>query len=194
MRACCTRILLHVSMDFESEDHEMELLACAHTVWTHRYCMFRWKNNAHIHVQTVRVHARGASKECSLYVHFDWDTEQRSYEAQRRQPVNPLVVTYFKQAVTQSRLITVTQLLFLASIYVDAFTKLGRNAPQTHIVQESFLPSAFSHGSNPHREVAATVSPSSLFLCWLKLIRAGWTIQFISQVKCILTHTSLLQN
>lgn len=68
---------------------------------------------------------------------FGWGRKQRSYTDQRQQPVNPSVVTYIKQAVTQYRLSTVTQLLFLASIYVDAFTKLGRNAPQAHIVQET---------------------------------------------------------
>lgn len=48
-----------------------------------------------------------------------------------------LFVTLFKQTVTQCRLSTVTQLLFLASIYVDAFTKLGRNAPLAYITQET---------------------------------------------------------
>ncbi len=81
------------------------------------------------------VHVRGESNK-AVFRHL-FGTEHRSYEDQRRQPVNSFVATCFKKAVTQCRLSTVTQLLFLPPIYVDAFTKLGRNAPQADIVHET---------------------------------------------------------
>lgn len=76
---------------------------------------------------------------------------------QRLQPVNPFVVAYLKQAVTQCHLSTVTQLLFCASIYVDAFTKLGRNAPQAHIIQET----------NPSSPQCSLHGLSNNNVCWV---------------------------
>lgn len=87
---------------------------------------------------------------------------------------------------------TVTQLLFHASIYVDAFMKQDKNEPQEHIIQET-------NPASPLCSCLALILSGGdccncffpLFLCllWLKHISAGWAFQFISQRWYSLTQT-----
>lgn len=62
-------------------------------------------------------------------------TEEYDNADQRLQPVKLFVVTY-RPAVTQCLLSMVTQLLFPAWIYVDAFTKLVGNVSEVHITEK----------------------------------------------------------
>lgn len=137
--------------------------------------------------------SNGGSLHGTISAHFGWGTEQRRYKDQRQQPVNPFVVPCFKEAVTQCRLSTVTQLLFLASIYVDAFTKLGRNAPQAYIAQETSPSSPqCSYRVLTVTEMAATAPPPFFFFDSVDSNPSGQGEPFCSYIRDgAFSHTHL---